>query len=146
MTIDSLEPLLQEFEHELFLYPWEIFELRIQEEMIRADRSGCGFGYMEISFAGLRAVIDPTVDERTLWKTVLQCLAEILRGSDIKGFLGNDQGVGLVFLDSDESGVIGCRNRLWTELTKLNWLLGEPSAVAPSEVMKVTHYPLEKPS
>jgi len=143
---DLFEPLLQESEHELFLYPWEIFELRIQEEMVRADRSNCGFGYMEIGYQGLRNAIVPNVDDRTLWRAVLQFIAETLRGSDIKGYLADNRGVGLVFLDSDLTGLVGCRSRFWAHLTKLGWLKDGLAENAVLEIMKVTLYPLEKAS
>lgn len=141
MSLEYLEPLLLEFNHELFLYPWDIFELRIQEEMVRADRSGSGFGYMEIPFSALRKVIRENVDDRTLWRAILKFLAETMRGSDIKGFLAQDRGLGLVFLDSQVAGVEECCSRLWMMLGTNDWLIpdcGEPS------LFKITGYPLEK--
>lgn len=142
MSIDVLETVLQEFETELFLYSWEIFELRIQEEMLRADRTGAGFGYLELPFARIRAMIRPEIEERELWLAIFRFLSETMRGSDIKGFLSANAGVGLVFLDATPQGVMDCRERLWLRLENLGWLV--PLArQAEFEAMKLTFYPLE---
>ena len=141
MSLLYLESLLQEFHHELFLYPWDVFELRIQEEMVRADRSGSGFGYMEIPFVALRKVVRETINDQILWRAVFRFLAETMRGSDIKGYLAEDKGLGLVFLDSDVSGVEECCARLWILLETQDWLIPKSGNLS---MFKITSYPLGK--
>lgn len=140
MTLDTIDSLLSEFNHELFLYPWEYFELRIQEEMVRADRSGIGFGYMELRFDFFQGAMGTHVDQAHFWREILKAIAETMRGSDVKGYLSNNSGIGLVFLDSKESGVIEFRNRFWQRLCAKDWI---QKGVSPEQV-KITCYPLEK--
>jgi hypothetical protein len=137
--MEYIESILSELSHELFLYPWEFFELRIQEEMVRADRSGIGFGYMEIHFDAMRKALKPEVNERTLWQSIFTVISESMRGSDVKGHIAGDGGIGLVFLDSTMQGVIEFRERLWVTLV-------EQGLVLPGQVpdnLKITRYPLE---
>lgn len=143
MGMETLEAIQQEFSHELFLYPWDIFELRIQEEMVRADRSGSGFGYMEVPFSVLRDMVRPTVDENSMYRTLLKFVSVTMRGSDIKGFLSGNSGLGLVFLDADREGVLECRTRLIDRLRSLEWLVDSFDEVA-SKPFKITFYPLEQ--
>jgi len=139
VMVEDIESLLHEFRHELFLYPWEIFELRIQEEMVRADRTGSGFGYMEIGFAVLRHMIHADIPDKVLWRFLIQYVAETLRGSDIKGFLADNSGIGVVLLDSGNIGAEDCRTRFFEKLRKAKWLKDEKDMLQ----IKVTHYPLE---
>jgi len=141
MHTELLESLQNEFQHELFLYPWEIFELRIQEEMVRCDRTTTCFGYMEIPFTALRESVQASVVDEVLWRFVFRYMAETLRGSDIKGFLSENHGLGIVFLDSDLTGVQECRDRLWGKFGSAQWLI--PAQLAQgSAILKVTRYPV----
>jgi len=145
MHMELLESLQNEYQHELFLYPWEIFELRIQEEMVRCDRGGASFGYMEIPFRGLRDAVQTSIDDGVLWRFVFRYFSETLRGSDIKGFLVGDQGLGIVILDSGFDGVRECRDRLWKKLVSAQWLKSE-AITAGVDVIKITRYPVVEAS
>ncbi len=145
MSIEAIAPILEELHHELFLYAWEIFELRIQEEMVRADRTGSGFGYLELPFERIRSMIDNHVSDREIWTVIFKFLMDTMRGSDIKGFLSGNSGVGLVFLDADHQGVGECRDRLWARLENLGWLAPDAKGRM-QELLKLTYYPLENRS
>lgn len=142
MSLDAVAPLLEELQNELFLYSWEIFELRIQEEMLRADRTGSGFGYLELSFSKIRSIIQAPVSDQDLWRVIFSFFSETMRGSDIKGFLSGNTGVGLVFLDADHDGVAECRDRLWSRLQSLGWIVPEAHDKI-QNILKLTYYPLE---
>ncbi|HSQ42195.1 MAG TPA: hypothetical protein VLM37_07960 [Fibrobacteraceae bacterium] len=142
MNWEIIESLRSEFQNSLFLYPWEIFELRIQEEMIRADRSNSCFSYLEIPFDLLRPMIKPQVDDRTLWHMTFQFLTETMRGSDLKGLLSENKGIGLVSLDCGIQGALESRSRYWMRLKGLSWLI-EECLQKGIESLRATQYPLE---
>src|SRR5574344_12464 len=96
----------------IVVYPTELFDLRIQEEMIRADESKEYFVYVEVNFAKIRETLKTDGDEVTFWKAFLKSLATTSRGSDIYGILEKESGFGLVLLDSKMDGWIRLEGRI----------------------------------
>lgn len=87
----------------IVIYPNDLFELRVQEEMIRADEYKSYFVYAEMDFGAIRNAL-PKDEEEKFWKAVLKSFATKGRGSDVIGFLENDSGIGLIMLDSRMDG------------------------------------------
>lgn len=87
----------------IVIYPNDLFELRVQEEMIRADEYKSFFVYVEMDFRAIRAAL-PSDEEEKFWKAVFSSFATKGRGSDVIGFLENESGIGLVLLDSMMDG------------------------------------------
>jgi len=87
----------------VFIYPNDLFDLRIQEEMIRADEYKSYFVYAEIDFTAIRNAL-PNEQEGKFWDAVLKTFATKGRGSDIVGMLENDEGIGIIMLDSKMDG------------------------------------------
>ena len=87
----------------IVIYPNDLFELRVQEEMIRADEYKSYFVYAEMDFRAIRDAL-PNDEEEKFWKAVLKSFATKGRGSDVIGFLENDNGIGLIMLDSRIDG------------------------------------------
>ncbi len=104
MIPDYLSEQIGRYGSEFFIYPWELFKQRLQEEMIRSDRSGSPFTYVEFPFASLGDCWQSPAEAKAFWTTLFSVLANAARGSDVKGFLENDEGLGLVMLDSPASG------------------------------------------
>lgn len=100
MIPDYLVEQLDRYQTEFFIYPWNLFELRLQEEMIRSDRSGSPFCYVEMNFSHWNRAWTQATDARHFSALLFQALANTARGSDFKGYLEHDKGLGLVFLDS----------------------------------------------
>jgi len=137
MNAVALDNLLWQYRHELFFYPWKLFELRIQEEMLRADRSGSGFAYMELRFARIEK-LQVQVSAEDLWREILRLMAENFRGSDIKGYLEDNVGIGVVFLDSELRGAVESVDRILRVLKRKGWLAED---VTLDRFARITAYP-----
>ncbi len=87
----------------IVIYPNDLFELRVQEEMIRADGYRSFFVYVEMDFLAIRDTL-PQDEEEKFWKAVFRGFATKGRGSDVVGFLENESGIGLIMLDSKMDG------------------------------------------
>lgn len=104
MIPDYFEEQLARYSSEFFLYPWHLLELRLQEEMIRSDRSGSPFCFVELDFAHVERIWPDSGAARMFCAVFLDVLATNARGSDIKGYLEKDRGIGVAFLDSHLNG------------------------------------------
>lgn len=85
----------------LVIYPNDLFELRIQEEMIRADEYKSFFVYAEMDFTAIQKAL-PKDEEEKFWDAVFKGIATKGRGSDVVGLLEN--GIGFIMLDSKMDG------------------------------------------
>ena len=85
------------------LYPNDLFDQRVQEEMIRADEYKSYFVYAEIDFDSIRNAL-PKDQEEKFWEAVFKSFATKGRGSDVLGLLENESGVGIIMLDSTMDG------------------------------------------
>lgn len=140
MTDDRLNQLAMKFSHELFFYPWQFFELRIQEEMVRADRNGRIFGYWEIRYHDVCEYLTQNISEDNGWMEILFCLTQSVRGSDIKGFLEGQAGLGVVLLDTNRAGVLDCRRRFFDYLKDQDVLNVKDEKTA-NQLLRITVYP-----
>jgi len=104
MIPDYLVDTLQRYSSAYFLYPWNLFELRLQEEMVRSDRSGSPFYYVELPFSSVSTRWVVPGHARRFWEVLLRTMESAARGSDIKGFLEDEKGLGIVLLDSGPEG------------------------------------------
>lgn len=97
-----VKKLLQKQKFDAYVYSAEIFERRIHEEKFRASELGTSFCYLELSFDHF-TVLDasPEIVEKS-WQHLLQILPNCLRGSDIRGWLPDHSGLGLLLLDCTE--------------------------------------------
>ncbi|MBP5248097.1 MAG: hypothetical protein J6Z31_09615 [Fibrobacter sp.] len=87
----------------LVIYPNDLFDQRVQEEMIRADEYKSYFVYAEIDFGAVRKAL-PNDQEGKFWDAVFKSFATKGRGSDVIGMLENDEGIGVIMLDSKMDG------------------------------------------
>ena len=85
----------------LVVYPNDLFELRIQEEMIRADEYKSFYVYAEMDFTAIQNAL-PKDEEEKFWDAVFKGIATKGRGSDVVGLLEN--GIGIIMLDSKMDG------------------------------------------
>jgi hypothetical protein len=104
MVPDYLAEHLQRYSTEYFIYPWNLFELRLQEEMIRSDRSESPFYFVEFPFLALSEAWGQPNHAQSFFELLLSTITNNARGSDIKGYLENERGIGLVLLDSGPEG------------------------------------------
>ena len=117
---DIIHQLLHKFKFEYYIYESNMFERRVAEEKLRADAYSLGFVYFEIYFANL--IKEGTHEEITkkIWKVILRVLADFVRGSDVKGFLKDNIGIGVLLLDSQEGAIQRISKRIETRLANEN--------------------------
>lgn len=87
----------------LAIYPSDLFDLRIQEEMIRADEHRSYFVYAEMFFSAVKDALVEN-EEEAFWDAVLRAFATNGRGSDVMGLLENESGIGIILHDSQMVG------------------------------------------
>lgn len=97
---EAIEELLVLFRYEFYLYSPELFELRIREEKLRADFLHTSFAYLELGFETLFSETLEKSELKPLWRSIMQALHLFVRGSDVKGFLPDNRGLGILFLDT----------------------------------------------
>lgn len=103
MILNFFQDYIQRQKYGIVIYPANFFELRIQEEMVRADDSKSFFVYAEFDFETIRQKLSAGKEE-VFWKAVLKSFATTGRGSDVIGMLEKNRGVGLLLLDSKMNG------------------------------------------
>lgn len=103
MILNFFQACIQRQKYGLVIYPANFFDLRIQEEMIRADDAKSFFVYAELDFEAIRQKLSES-EEKKFWESVLKSFATKGRGSDVIGMLEKDRGIGLLLLDSQMDG------------------------------------------
>lgn len=101
---EFLYNLIRKHKYEISIYTAEIFERRCQEEIIRSDEDNSSFVYLEFDFDAIRKVLPDEDDYNQFWEIALEALNKSRRVSDIVGFLENDNGLGMLLLDSKLEG------------------------------------------
>ncbi len=104
MTHEIILNWLQNLRSDITIYPDVFFELRTQEEMIRADENKSFFVYVEITFDKIKKAFSDELSEKSFWECFLKCIAFKDRGSDVLGALPEKAGLGLLMLDSKMGG------------------------------------------
>ena len=111
MISDFFQNWIKKQKYGIVVYPNALFDLRIQEEMIRADEYKSYFVYVELDFAAIGKTLTPA-EELEFWKAVLRSLATKGRGSDVFGLLENGNGLGIVLLDAKMDGWLRLEGRI----------------------------------
>lgn len=100
MLPKELKLILPKYKNKLFIYEWEYFTKRIQEEFIRSVMEESAFFYVEINFRIIEQELTQSSSRTEFWEAFLDLLIMQKRGCDICGFLSNDEGIAFVFVDS----------------------------------------------
>ena len=103
MISEYLKTCIRKQKREIVVYPNDLFEQRVQEEMIRTDEYKSYFVYAELDFESVRKNL-PADQEEKFWEAFFKTLATKGRGSDVLGLLEKDSGLGLILLDSKMDG------------------------------------------
>lgn len=100
MNRDFVLEHISQFRYDAYFYTSELFTRRIHEEKYRCGELGTQFCLLEIPYDGL---IIPGVEHEIkiqIWREFLSGMHSSLRGSDSRGFLPKNSGIGVLFLDS----------------------------------------------
>lgn len=103
---------IKNHKYDLIIYPAEFFELRIQEEIVRSEENNSSFVYIEILFNSLKDSFDNHTTERRFWESAIRGISIKKRGSDVFGFLQEENGLGLLLLDSKIDGWLRLQDRI----------------------------------
>lgn len=103
MIPNFFQDCIKKQKYGIVVYPNDLFELRVQEEMIRADEYKSYFVYAEMDFRAIRDSL-PKDEEENFWEAVLRSFASKGRASDVIGLLENENGIGLIMLASKMDG------------------------------------------
>jgi hypothetical protein len=140
MTNQQLRELVKKYHYDLVLYSAELMELRIQEEMVRADARESAFGYLEFEFNTMKELRPSNVDTDLLWRKVFEALSYNIRGSDLKGLLPDNRGICIVFLDSASEHCSIIRQRI-LHILSTNGAIIRPPAPKEQQLFPMLHYP-----
>ena len=100
MLPEELNLILQKYKRKVFVYTWEYFTRRIHNELIYSIQEESPFFYVEIKFDVVYKEL-PSIEDRSLfWKVFFELLSTQKRGCDLCGFLKDNEGIALLFVDS----------------------------------------------
>ena len=102
------------------VYTAGIFERRCQEEIIRSDEDKSSFVYLEFNFEEIEKIMGSHEKAMIFWQVFLVALNKNNRGSDILGFLENEEGLGMLLLDSKIEGWVRVRGRILQTADSMN--------------------------
>ena len=103
MLSEELASFLRKRKEKIFIYAWEYFTKRIQDELIRSVIEESPFFYVEINFDIIHREISSSTDRLKFWEAFFDVLSKQKRHSDLCGFLKNDEGIAFLFVDSDSN-------------------------------------------
>ena len=115
--------LISKHKYEFYLYDENTFQLRLKEEKIRSDSFKSQFAYIELEFNKVCASGTATPIKKDIWKIIFNLLSESVRGSDVKGYLPEKSGIGVIMLDSTDRAIRRFRNRIIEQLYSHNLLM-----------------------
>ena len=95
-----IENLMKMFRNEFYVYGPELFGQRLREEKLRADLLDTSFAYLEIPYSEIFSDELRPEELKPAWRAIMLGITMLMRGSDVKGFLDDDRGLGFLFLDS----------------------------------------------
>jgi hypothetical protein len=100
MLPEELGLILRKYQNKVFVYAWEYFTKRIHNELICSVIEESPFFYVEIKFNVVYKEL-PLLDDRLkFWKIFFELLSTQKRGCDLCGFLNENEGIALLFVDS----------------------------------------------
>ena len=100
MLPKELKLILPIYKNKLFIYDWENFTKRINDELIRSIMEESQFFYVEINFTIVERELPRSSSRAEFWEAFLDLLLMQKRACDICGFLNNDEGIAFIFVDS----------------------------------------------
>lgn len=103
MLPEELNLAWRKYKKRVFIYAWEYFTNRIHEESLRSVIDESPFFFVEIKFDIIQKELQ-TGDERLkFWKAFFELLSTQKRGCDLCGFLDNNEGIALLFVDAKDN-------------------------------------------
>ncbi len=108
--------LVKKHKYNYYIYDNDVFENRIKEEKIRSDIFKSDFAYIELYYGDLLPIDTSEVRVKAIWDIILEVFATSLRGSDIKGHLQNDEGLGVIMVDCGSYAIERLRKRIVEKL------------------------------
>lgn len=108
------------------MYPARLFQMRLKEELLRSNRTQRPFLYVRIPMRhyDLFGFLRPSDNTLQAWKISVLTLLTQTQFVDIVGFLEDDAGLGVVFLDCDHVFLETQRRAILRNLRDAN-LLGK---------------------
>jgi len=100
MLPEELDLVWRKYKNKVFIYAWEYFTKRIHDESIRSVLDESPFFFVEIKFEVIQKELQAGDERLKFWKAFFELLSMQKRGCDLCGFLNNDEGIALLFVDS----------------------------------------------
>jgi len=100
MLPEELSLSLRKYKSKVFVYAWEYFTKRIHDELLRSVLEESPFFYVEIYFKVILQELPAGGDRAKFWNAFFDMLSMQKRHSDLCGFLRNDEGIALLFVNS----------------------------------------------
>jgi len=114
MLPEELNLFLRKSKDKVFVYAWEYFTKRIHDELVRAAVEVSPFFYVEINFNIVKQRLPESSDRLKFWEAFFDVLPMQKRLCDLCGFLRNNEGIALLFVDSIENNPVW--DRFCTEI------------------------------
>jgi len=100
MLPKELNLFLRKCKNKVFIYAWEYFTRRIHDELLRSAVEESPFFYVEMNFNVVEEKLPASNDRLIFWKAFFEVLPSQKRLCDLCGFLKNDEGIAILFVDT----------------------------------------------
>lgn len=105
MNEELVKKMIEKQHYDAFFYPPEIFASRVHEEKYRAHELSTSFCYVELQYDTFTSEDASDDLVAKTWTLLLQVLPKCLRGSDVRGYLADQKGIGIILLDCAETSI-----------------------------------------
>ncbi len=103
MLPEELNLVWRKYKKKVFIYAWEYFTKRIHDESLRSVLDESPFFFVEIKFDVVQKELQTSDERSTFWRALFELLSTQKRGCDFCGFLSNDEGIAILFVDTKEN-------------------------------------------
>ena len=121
MLPEELKLTWQKYRKKVFIYAWEYFTKRIHDELNRSLLDNSPFFFVEISFDTIQKELQAGEERLKFWKAFFELLSTQKRGCDLCGFLNNNNGIALMFVDSLSDLNTKDNNPAWNRFCNEIW-------------------------
>lgn len=105
---------------ENFVYSPGLFDMRLKEELLRSNRQGSPFIYLQLPLVDFNrlGMERASSDRMRAWKIAVLSLFTFVSPIDIKGYLDGDSGIGVIMIGKTDADIVTIKEKIEFNLKK----------------------------
>jgi len=105
---------------ENFVYSPGLFDMRLKEELLRSNRQGSPFIYLQLPLVDFNrlGMERASSDRMRAWKIAVLSLFTFVSPIDIKGYLDGDTGIGVIMIGKTDADIVTIKEKIEFNLKK----------------------------